>query len=242
MSWYNSFVSRMTQAGKSVGINFVFSGEVGNSLDSLRLLEWCRERYGTHADDRQNSVIQRADHGTHDEDDGDAPPAHVTKDNGQANDHGNDRRDDAQDQGPQERLADALAFMHFERGVTIGRHENLLATVGRCPVRRISGTDLNINTYMDAKEAKSVLDSDRFRSEVLSSLRETAASGVQSIPLVSFRLVLPPPSACKELLVHGSASVVDFSKVLRTLDKQASVVLGVSEKKQESVRKKKKNV
>uniref|UniRef100_A0A7S4P0F0 DSBA-like thioredoxin domain-containing protein n=1 Tax=Paramoeba aestuarina TaxID=180227 RepID=A0A7S4P0F0_9EUKA len=44
--WVDSFVPSMCQKGKAIGVNFEFDTEVGNSMDSLRLLEWCREMKG----------------------------------------------------------------------------------------------------------------------------------------------------------------------------------------------------
>lgn len=41
--WVDGFVPSMTAAGREVGVAFDFGGDVGNSMDSLRMMHWSGE-------------------------------------------------------------------------------------------------------------------------------------------------------------------------------------------------------
>ena len=44
-SWVDSFTQQLAARGREVGVTFDFGVDVGNSLDSLRLLVWAGKRY-----------------------------------------------------------------------------------------------------------------------------------------------------------------------------------------------------
>lgn len=44
-AWVDMFVPSMQERGKELGVNMCFDTYVGNSMDSLRLLHWCRKSH-----------------------------------------------------------------------------------------------------------------------------------------------------------------------------------------------------
>mmetsp|Transcript_7717 Transcript_7717/g.17869 ORF Transcript_7717/g.17869 Transcript_7717/m.17869 type:complete len:139 (+) Transcript_7717:239-655(+) len=136
----------MTAKGKSLGLNFEFDTEVGNSMDSLRLLHWAGQP-----------------------------------------EFGPDK---------QEELAEELALGHFEKKQSVGKRSVLLAAAER--------------VGLPAHEARVVLESGKFESEVLANIEQAHSEGHHSIPVVSIA----------GHLVHGSASVEEFEQVIRRVDKE----------------------
>lgn len=155
-SWLRNFLAQMRANGKLLGIDFDFGGEVGNSLDSLRLLWWAGEKYG----------------------------------------HGSPL--DEAGEGGQERLANKLAFYHFEQKLTVGKHDNLLKAVEECGY--------------DVQEAAQVLASaDKWRSEVLESMALCHKQGIHSIPRITFIWGGDVREVC------GSAPQETFQEILEAI-------------------------
>ena len=58
-SWSYRFVPAMKAKGKLLGIEFDFGGDVGNSLDSLRVLRWVQVKAGLEAAERLADILAK---------------------------------------------------------------------------------------------------------------------------------------------------------------------------------------
>mmetsp|Transcript_52595 Transcript_52595/g.123025 ORF Transcript_52595/g.123025 Transcript_52595/m.123025 type:complete len:141 (-) Transcript_52595:120-542(-) len=102
-------------------------------------------------------------------------------------------------EGKQEELAEVLGAGHFEQKKSVGDHAALLEACESAGLERA--------------EAKKILETGAFKSEVLERIRAVQASGVHSIPVVTID---------NRFTLQGACSVEEYARILMQLDAEAA--------------------